>query len=141
MENFHRKYIRVNHWYQSAEFKLIEVYVIQTDILGFYYEDAYVRLDEEGLLTIKVGYKFGASGPTWDTKSSREGSCVHDALYWISQQGGFGREDNEHIREQADHLILYLCLTNGMYRWRANLWHKVLRVRGSKAWNKRNHKK
>ena len=111
LDFFASKYVRLNHWLFNASFKIIKAATIQTEILGFDFEDINVRLTIDGRLTVKEGFIFGASGPTMDTPNSREGSCYHDALYYISQQGGFKETYDGNtpcdriIRQVADELI------------------------------------
>lgn len=138
--DFHEHYKRVNRFWQQAEFEVIKRYTIQSNIFGFSYDDESVKLTTDGRLTVKEGFLFGASGPTFDTKSSRKGSCFHDALYYISQQHGFDARVNggvvvdTNVRLAADRLIKYLCIENDMWEWRANMWYKTLRFGGEEAW-------
>jgi hypothetical protein len=132
------KHKRINPWYKSAEFEVLEDFTIKTDIVGFEYNDCNVKLDIWGNLTVKKGFCFGASGPTFDTESSIEGSCFHDALYYISQMGGFNfAPDNDKVRWFADKLIRDLCIKNGMWHWRAWLWYENLRAFGGISWDDR----
>jgi len=139
--NFHNKYIRVNRWYEQAEFEVTHSHLVKTNIVGFDFEDDYVSLDIYGNLEPKEGFLFGASGPTCDTKSSRESSCLHDALYYINQHSGFvitydGHiPDDRAIREEADMLLYTTAIKNGMYKWRAKTWLFFLRKFGDEAWS------
>jgi len=139
-QEFHKKYKRRNYLIINASFELIEDHTIKTDIVGFSYEDRSVKLTIDGVLTVKNGFVFGASGLTIDSPNTREGSCVHDALYHISQLGGFkltydGHTPNDElIRKEADKLIRDICIKNGMSKLRAYTWYSVLRIAGSKAW-------
>ena len=135
--SFHDNYIRTNKWYHLySEFEMQASYTIQTDIVGFVFEDANVKLTIMGELTAKTGFLFGASGPCVDTVSSREGSCFHDCLYYISQQGGFDdARDNNKVRKRSDELIRDLCLKNGMLKIRAHTWYRTLRLLGESSWN------
>lgn len=138
--NFHEKYVRVNKWYEVSEFKLTTDHLIKVDIVGFDFMDEYGSIDIYGNLTVKAGFYFGASGPTCDTKSSREASCLHDLLYWFNQVGAFRRTYDGHrpdsmlIRKAADEVLLDTCLRNGMYEWRANMWHLGVRRFGDDSW-------
>ena len=136
MKNFHSRYERVNLWYEQAEFELITNAVIKTDIVGFEFEDHKVKLDIWGNLTAKRRFYFGANGPTFDTISSREGSCFHDAFYYISLHGGFDDAlDNDSVRKSADLLLRKLCLENGMWAWRAEVWYLSVRLLGESKWS------
>lgn len=135
---FHDKYTRVNKWWQKAEFRLDYDIVFQTDIVGYTYEDEYVKLDRFGRVTIKAGFDWGASGLTWDTRSSRRGSIIHDAIYYLSQMKVFDDAPNNHaLRLSADDLILKYCLEDGMFKTRAYTWYYVLRACGGSSWNYR----
>jgi hypothetical protein len=83
----------------------------------------FIELTSHGLLTIRAGYAWdGASGPTVDTKSSMRGSLVHDALYQLMRMNLL-----EHSwRGKADDVLFALCLEDGMFRWRAWLWRKMV---------------
>lgn len=135
---FHDKYHRVNKWYQKAEFCLEYDVVYQTDIVGYEYEDDSIKLDRYGRVTLKTWWCWGASGLSFDTKSSRRGSCIHDGIYYLSQKGVFDNAANPALlRAIADDLILRLCLEDGMFKVRAYTWHRVLRIAGGRSWNRR----
>jgi hypothetical protein len=105
--------------------QLFEDYEVQTDI--FPPVDIYtkhINLTTEGLLFIKQGYAWdGASGPTFDTKSSMRGSLVHDALYQLMRMGLLAFM----WRYVIDKLLQTICVEDGMYRWRAWAWFKAVR--------------
>lgn len=82
-------------------------------------------------LVIKPGFPWdGASGPTWDTKSSVRGSCVHDAFYYLERRGLL---DANRWRVVADEMIRDICIEDGMWAWRAEIWYKVLRTFAASA--------
>ena len=86
---------------------------------------AWLELTPEGWLLICAGYAWdGASGPTWDSKSSMRGSCVHDALYQLMRLGLLSRE----WRDVADALFQRLCREDGMLSPRAWLWYQAVRI-------------
>jgi hypothetical protein len=90
----------------------------------------WITLDPDGTLTIRSGYAWdGASGPTYDTKSSMRGSCSHDALYQLIRLGLLSIE----WREAADRLFERLCLTDKMLPPRAWLWYHAVRIFASPA--------
>jgi len=134
--NFHKKYKRITPWWRviSQEFKLLEQHSRQTLIFNKPYEDEQVKLHKNGLLTIKPGFLWGASFLTIDTPSSREASCVHDGLFYLSDKGLFKGKDSEGIRKISDDLLYKICIENGMYSWRAKTWHTVLRKFSGIAW-------
>lgn len=136
MKDFHKKYKKVSPWWKfiRQEFELTENHHRHTAILNRPYSDSKVELRKNGLLTIKAGFDFGASGPTIDTKSSREASCVHDAIYYLSDKGLFEGDDSRKMRGIADDLLYKICIENGMYEWRAKSWLKTLEIFGGYSW-------
>jgi len=136
MKDFHKKYKKISPWWKfiRQEFELTECHHRQTAIYDRPYEDDKVALRKNGLLTIKAGFDFGASGPTIDTKSSREASCVHDAIYYLSDKGLFKGDDSRKMRGIADNLLESICLENDMFHWRAKAWLKTLEIFGGYSW-------
>ena len=111
--------------YKSGyKYQLVRYYRLKTDIKGRNIETYYISLNPEGLLSIKKGYAWdGPSGPTIDTKNSMRGALVHDALYQLMREGLLP-EDQRGI---ADKLLRDICIEDGMYGWRANLWYAAVR--------------
>lgn len=76
-------------------------------------------------LTIEKGYAWdGASGPTWDSKSSMRASLVHDALYQLTRLGVLP----EASRVFSDDTLYQLCVEDGMFKPRAWSWWKAVRL-------------
>ena len=76
-----------------------------------------------GRIIIKKGYAWdGASGPTIDTKSSMKASLVHDALYQLIRLKLLPFS----YKAIADKNFYNICLQDGMWKWRAKLWYKVV---------------
>lgn len=85
----------------------------------------WLTLDVDGTLTIRAGYAWdGASGPTYDSKSSMRGSLVHDGLYQLIR---LGLLDEKH-RAEADELFHAICREDGMFGPRAWLWYHAVRI-------------
>ncbi len=90
----------------------------------------FIDLSQTGTLTVFAGYAWdGASGPTFDTKSSMRASLAHDALYQLERAGHLGQE----WRKVADEVLYRLCLADGMWPWRARAWLWALRKFGAFA--------
>jgi len=111
-------------YYEGYKYQLAESY--QTNV-GIYDFDVtigdYVHLWVDGTLTINKGYAWdGASGPTWDSKSSMRASLVHDALYQLM---GVETKLLEY-RDRADELLYRICKEDGMWSTRAYLWRKAV---------------
>lgn len=115
---------------EGYKYQLVEEYIQETDITGFHIESDYVRLFTDGALVISKGYAWdGASGPTYDSKSSMRASLVHDALYQLC-----GLNSNLlKFRDYADTLLYNICVEDGMWRFRAWIWKKGVNWFGSKA--------
>lgn len=136
MTDFHKKYKKISPWWKfiRQEFVLEESHHRQTLIINKSFDDHKVILRRNGLLTVKPGFDFGASGPTIDTKSSREASCIHDAIYYLSDKGLFEGDNSRKMRGIADNLLYKICIENSMYEWRAKAWLKSLEIFGGYAW-------
>lgn len=134
--NFHKKYTKISPWWMPIrqEFVLEVEHSRQTLIYNKPFEDDKIKLQKNGLLIIKPGFGFGASGPTVDTKSSREASCVHDALYYLSDKGLFKGENSGKMRGIADKLLYNICIENRMWEWRAKMWLEALTIFGGFSW-------
>ena len=142
---FHDKYKKISPWWKfiNAEFEMQNSHSIMCPIRGFDFEYEFGSIRNDGLLTVKKGFKWGASGltidgPDWCGKSSREGSCFHDLLYTFSQLGLFHRFNPISKKELADMLFLSIIIRNGMWGYRAKKWFYFVDKFGFKAWYKRN---
>lgn len=110
------------NYLDGYKYLLAEQYRIQTAIHPPRpIEAEYLAMTTDGLLTIKAGYAWdGASGPTFDSASSMRGSLVHDALYQLMRQDLLPMS----FRPAADKVLHDLLIEDGMWRWRAKLWHR-----------------
>jgi hypothetical protein len=89
----------------------------------------------DGTLVIRAGYAWdGASGPTYDTKSSIVGSLVHDVIYECLRLGLLPPE----WREKADEILEVLCRSDGMIPVRAEVWHDMVRIFAASSANTKN---
>ena len=114
-----------------------ESYKIQLNIICDPIRTRYISL-KAGLLTIHLNFCWdGASGLTFDTKSSQRGSMIHDALYKLMRLGLL----DSVYRKYADELLRDICIEDGMWRWRANMWYKAVRIGAGFATNPKNKKK
>ena len=104
---------------------LERTYVEQTDIFPEVdIKTEFIDLDAYGVLTIRHPFPWdGASGPTWDTPNAKRASAVHDALYWLMRMGYI-----PDAREKADKILYRLLLEDGMFKPRAWLWLKMVRL-------------
>ena len=113
------------------KYQLAETYSIALPWLAIQPNHAADFLLVDGAtLTIERGYCWdGASGPTWDSKSSMRASLVHDALYQLMRLGVLP----EACRKHADDTLYDLCLEDGMFKPRAWAWWKAVRLAAGSA--------
>ncbi len=109
---------------EGYKYQLEALYACETPVTGTLIEDDLFTLYESGLLVIRKGFAWdGASGPTFDTKSSMRASLVHDVFCVCMRDGRLSYEKwqdtvNEFFRQQ--------CIEDGMWHWRAGLWHAAV---------------
>jgi hypothetical protein len=90
----------------------------------------WLEFDSDGWLRIRAGYAWdGASGPTWDTKSSMRASLAHDSLYQLCRLGHISQE----WRQVIDRIFHRMCVEDGMFSPRAWLWYHAVRIFASPA--------
>ena len=108
---------------KGYKYKLEEDVIVQLKFISGTIDHPFVTLDALSLLTIKKGYTWdGASFITFDTKSSMKSSLVHDALYQMMREGLLSRD----YRNYVDELLRDISIEEGMWKWRANLWYRVV---------------
>jgi hypothetical protein len=136
--NFHKKYKKISPWWKfiRQEFELTISHVEKTPIIGYSYEDKKVKLTKTGFITLKEGFKWGASSFTIDTKSSRRGSCSHDGFFYLSDMGVFKGPESYSIMHQANDYMYSVLLEDGMYEWRAKGWYEGLEFGSESSWEK-----
>ncbi len=111
------------------KYESLETETVITEIVGMEIDMRYITLWESGQLFIRERYAWdGASGPTWDDKTNMRGSLVHDALYQLMREGHLDRI----YRRYADELLREICLADGMWKFRADVWFWFVRKFGEK---------
>jgi hypothetical protein len=90
----------------------------------------FINLSVAGVMALSQFYSWdGPSGPTFDTPSTMRPSLYHDGTFqlfrlklldlkWFSKA-------NDNLREMA--------IEDGMWKWRANLWHSHIVQKGMRA--------
>lgn len=116
---------------KGFKYQLTEKYTISTSIRQVSRIDTrFISLDEEGLLIIKAGYAWdGPSGPTIDTPNSMRGSLVHDALYQLMRMNLL----DQSWRGASDKEFRRICLEDGMWKIRANIFYIGVDIFAAKA--------
>ena len=113
------------YYKEGYKYQLVRSYALQTKITGYCVSTDYIDLFTNGVLTIKWGYAWdGPSGPTFDTKNSMRGALVHDALYQLMRLGLIP----ESCRPLADNELHNICLEDGMWHPRVDLWEHMVAV-------------
>jgi hypothetical protein len=111
---------------KGYKYQLEEEYSVQTPVKGVSIADPYFMLEPSGWLTIHRGWAWdGASGPTFDSKSSMTPSMVHDVFCVCMRDGRLSYDEwqdivNDFFRDQ--------CVQCGMWAWRAVLWHHGVEI-------------
>lgn len=83
--------------------------------------DGIVILGWNGWLIIKAGFAWDlGSGPTWDTLATVRATKVHDALYYLMNEGLLPHEE---WRDEADECLRRIMLEDGASEFRADYWH------------------
>lgn len=110
------KYIMYKSGYKH---QTCQCHRFDTGIAGYEYDNGFLMLKSDGCLLIKSGYAWdGASGPTWDTKSTMRASLLHDALYQLVAEDAIPFEE----KFIADNHLYRLMIEDGAWELRAKLW-------------------
>jgi hypothetical protein len=112
------------------KYSLWEDYTFQTRINGYSFEHRLFMMRPDGTVTVFADYPWdGASGPTWDTKSSMRASLEHDVLYEMMRLGLLPQS----CFLMANFQLYHTAIADGMWAWRANSWLKALNRFGHAA--------
>lgn len=113
----------IKYW-EGCKYQLAETYICRTTITGEVVEDEEFALHDDGLLIIYKGFSWdGASGPTFDSASSMRPSLVHDVLCVAMRDG---RLSYTKWQDKVNELFRKQCVEDGMWGWRAKLWHAAV---------------
>lgn len=121
------------YYTDGYKYQLAEDYYHQLKFVpGITNQSDWITIYEDGRLFIRKGYAWdGASGPTYDTKSSMRGSLVHDALYQMMRL----ELVPDMWRAEADTEFYDILVEDGMWKWRAGIWYRSV-----KKWAKKHVK-
>lgn len=105
----------------GTKYQLVEDYSVQTPVIGEAICDKYFELLPNGMLHIFAGFGWdGASGPTFDSKSSMTPSLVHDAFCICMRDGRLSYDKWQDI---VNDFFRQMCIACGMMPLRAAIWH------------------
>lgn len=110
---------------EGYKYQLAEDYRVATPIVtGTLVEHEFYSLLGNGDLLVRRGYAWdGASGPTFDTKSSMRPSMVHDCFCQMMRDRTL---DYGEWQDRVNELFRLMCVEDGMWGWRAALWHRAV---------------
>ena len=110
------------YYKEGYKYQLTKDYSVYTAI--FVDEDIvypFFTITKDGWLHIKAGYAWdGASGPTFDTKSSMRASLVHDCFCQAAKDR---RIDYDRYSPLYNALFYNICIEDNMFRIRATIWY------------------
>ncbi len=109
------------YYKDGYRYQLTRPYSVQTGICPPATIDyPYWTLHDNGLLEVSAGFAWdGASGPTFDTKSSMRPSLVHDCFCQMAKDR---RLDYKTFAPLYNELFEKMCVEDGMWKMRAALW-------------------
>lgn len=109
---------------KGFKYQLKKDYECKTPILNCDIEDREFHLYPDGTLRIYAGFAWdGASGPTFDTKSSMRASLVHDVFCVCMRDG---RLSYTEYQDTVNQFFKQQCIEDGMWEWRASLWYNAV---------------
>lgn len=121
------------YWTEGYKYRLDHDFYIQTDIYpkeDITSSNGLITLLRSGWLIVRRNYSWdGASGLTFDTKSSMRGALTHDAFYELMRE----KLLDVSWRKQADRELRRICREDGMWVWRADGWYDAVRLAGLDA--------
>ena len=89
----------------------------------------FLTMDLVGELTIKRGYAWNGADVIPDTHDVMRGSLVHDALYQLLRDGYL----NQEWRDEADKLLMTMCIEDGTLGPYAQAIYLAVRAGGGPA--------
>lgn len=85
---------------------------------------------EAGRVRAEKHYAYdGASGPTWDDKTNRKASLIHDICYQAMRLSLLGRGH----RKAIDQTFRRHCIEDGMSKFRAWYYYNAVRIFGART--------
>lgn len=123
----------IRYYKGSYKYLLAERATWTTGIRSDGFALRFCSISPDGELTILPGYAWdGASGPSINTKSVRRASLIHDALYQLLRETGFGKNGDRHEirRHQSDQVFRNVCEADGMWKPRVRWMFRGVRTGG-----------
>ena len=122
---------------KKYKYELLEDYEVLTGVwTGAGVRGRFYSINHVGHLVIKKGYRWdGASGPTYDSKSTMRASCVHDVFYQMFRL----RQLSLRFRKAADKVLRRFMIEDASHkggllgtwsRFRAGYYYRAVRLFG-----------
>ena len=89
-------------------------------------DNGWISLSPEGCLLVKIGYAWDGATYFPDLKSIMRASLIHDALYQLIRDGYLDIS----YREEADKILKYICIEDGMLSSLASIIYRAVRSFG-----------
>ena len=118
-------------------YQLAATHIEYTGIYGYDVSTDWLRLEDDGKLTIKAGYAWDGCSGSVDTESNMVAGLAHDALYQLMRLDKVSRSE----RLKVDLFFKFLCLKHGMNRFRAWYHYRGVRNWGKSSTLKKNKQK
>jgi len=128
-----RDYKKIKH--PIYKYEMIKPYCVTTDIMTFTIFKSYFSLNQYGLLTARIGYRWNGVSCSPDFKCLFDGALPHDIIYQLLQEGHFKDcfgFDFDDVRLKGDDLLYRLWLKNKAPKFVACIGYKLVRVFGKK---------
>lgn len=114
---------------EGYKYQLYADCLLMTPIRGFHCQVPFAELHPDGSLILRKGFAWdGASGPTFDSKSSFRGSAGHDVLFDMLRRNLLPHDPCFHL---ANVFLREQCIRDGMWKWRANMWFRAVEKFGN----------
>lgn len=111
------------YYKKGYKYQLYKEHLVLIPFLEKYHVETKYFIIDDGTLIIKDSYAWdGASGPTFDTKSSMRASLVHDVLCQCMAYDLLPKT----IWKDSNELLYKMMLEDGAWKWRAKMWLNAL---------------
>ncbi len=114
------------YYYDGLKYQVARDYVCKTPVTGYHIDGEFFRLETDGTLRIFKGFAWdGASGLTFDTKSSMAPSLVHDVFCILLRARLI---DFDLWQDKINEFFDEMCEQKGMWKLRARIWYRMVEL-------------
>jgi len=117
---------------KGYKYKTAHYYSVNLNFMpGFALDNNFFSISADGLLGIRAAYAWdGASGPTFDTKSTMRASCVHDVLYQAIRENLLPLKFKDDADRELARIMIEDSNTSWFNRFRAKYYYWGVRLFG-----------